>query len=85
VVILTKHAKERPKPYALGTFPAGMTPFGVAFDGTHVWVTNRRNTVTQLDIRDGATYAVGNNPVVTIFDGNAVRVTNTGSHNVPRL
>jgi DNA-binding beta-propeller fold protein YncE len=33
----------------VGTFPVGMAPWGIAFDGKHMWVTNENdNTVTEL-------------------------------------
>ena len=33
----------------IGTFPVGNDPREIAFDGTHMWVTNRAdNTVTEL-------------------------------------
>jgi hypothetical protein len=61
-------------------FVAGANPFGVAFDGANIWVTNNgSNTVTKLRASDGACvgtctfrvtgFAASANPLRVAFDG----------------
>jgi DNA-binding beta-propeller fold protein YncE len=58
----------------LGTFSlnAGMAPYGVAFDGTNVWVTSSRG-VAELSASSGATLGVFQTPSLNTggvaFDG----------------
>jgi hypothetical protein len=63
-------------------------PYGVAFDGSHIWVTNSNgNSVTELNASDGSlvqTLSGGsygfNGPEGVAFDGSHIWVTNyTGS------
>lgn len=66
------------------TFPLpGSMPSGVAFDGTHTWVTNETgNTVIKLLPSTGAvvgTYPVGPVPSGIAFDGTNIWVANNGN------
>ncbi len=71
------------------TYTVGSSPFGVAFDGTNIWVANwGSNTVTKLQASTGATvgaYSVGNRPYGVAFDGTNVWVTNEGDGTVTEL
>jgi hypothetical protein len=74
----------------LGTFTVGISPFGVAFDGASIWVTNNTpsGTVTKLRASDGATlgtFAVGSGPYGIVFDGANIWVTNQYSNSVSKL
>jgi len=78
----------------------GLYPYGVAFDGANVWVTNfDSNTVTKLQASDGTcngvanppgsdvaacSFAVGSFPIGVAFDGANVWVTNAGSGTVAK-
>src|SRR5678815_2049405 len=70
-------------------FAVGPFPFGLAFDGAHIWVANNSgNSVSRLRACDGAslgTFAVGTFPEGVAFDGACIWVTNFGSDNVTRL
>jgi hypothetical protein len=70
-------------------FPVGSLPFGLAFDGAHIWVTNRTsNNVMKLRASDGAnlgSFPVGPGPLGVAFDGANVWVTNYLSANVTKL
>ena len=72
-----------------GTFPVGSNPWGIAFDGINIWVTNYgSNNVTKLRASDGAnlgTFPVGPNPRGVAFDGINIWVTNSGAANVTKL
>ena len=74
---------------ALGTFPVGSCPFGVAFDGTSIWVANNgSNNVTKLRASDGAalgTFAVGSNPMGWPSTAPACGSRDNGSNNVTKL
>jgi DNA-binding beta-propeller fold protein YncE len=61
---------------------------GIAFDGTHMWVTNAGSgTVTELHAGGSVAgpFTVGSVPVGIAFDGADVWVTNNGSSSVTRL
>jgi len=81
-------------------FAVGSNPYGVAFDGTSIWVTNfGSNTVTRMRESDGAcvvngtvqpnlsacTFNVESEPIGLTFDGAYVWVANYGSASVTRL
>ena len=55
------------------TFAVGPRPYGVAFDGENVWVSNwGDNSVTKLRANDGkvlGTFSVAVNPLGLAFDG----------------
>ena len=71
------------------TFPAGIEPVAITFDGTNIWVANEGgNTVTKLLAATGAlvgTYPVGVYPSSLAFDGTNIWVTNAGSNTVTKL
>src|SRR5271156_2010669 len=58
---------------APASFPVGKEPYGVAFDGTSIWVANFRNdTVSKLRANDGVvlgTFNVGRGPIGVVSDG----------------
>ena len=68
-------------------------PYAVAFDGTHLWVTNLGgNSVTELNASDGSwvrTLSGGsygfNNSRGVAFDGTHLWVTNVGGNSVTEL
>ena len=66
----------------LGTYPVGIGPIGIAFDGANIWVANySSNNVTKLRASDGVglgAYAVGTGPLGIAFDGAKIWVTNYG-------
>ena len=72
------------------TVAAGFAPFGVAFDGTNIWITNLlSDTVTRINAATGTAVgtpiAVGDGPFGVAFDGTTMWVTNIGSSNVTRI
>jgi uncharacterized protein (TIGR03437 family) len=71
------------------TYPVGIVPLGIAFDGTNVWVTNDGSaTVTKLRASTGATvgtYSVGINPDGIAFDGVNIWVANRTDGTVTKL
>ncbi len=64
----------------LRTVTVGDSPYGVAFDGTNVWVTNEfSNSVTKIQASTGTvigTYAVGQSPAGIVFDGTNIWTAN---------
>jgi hypothetical protein len=76
-------------PYSGVSFQVGGLPFGVAFDGANIWVTNAgTNFVTKLRASDGANlgnFSVGNAPFGVAFDGANIWVANQGSNTVSKL
>ena len=64
----------------VATVSVGRGPFGVAFDGAHIWVTNQdESSVSKIDINTNevvATVSVGKNPTGVAFDGAHIWVTN---------
>ena len=78
----------------VGTYNAGGNPYGVAFDGTYIWVTDLNsnnslaNGVTKLLASSGATigtYAVGSAPLGIAFDGANMWVANEGGGSVTMI
>jgi hypothetical protein len=71
------------------SFKVGRFPYGIAFDGANMWVTNEDDsTVTKLRASDGAnlgTFTVGPNPMGVAFDGANIWVANEGSATVSKL
>ena len=67
-----------------GWVPASVTvgnsPWGVAFDGSHIWVANDGSgTVSEVDVASHIvinTVTVGGNPVGVAFDGSHIWVSN---------
>ena len=70
-------------------FRVGREPFGVAFAGTTIWVTNKAdNTVMELQANDGGllgTFGVGTGPLGVAFDGAHIWVANQQSNTVTKL
>jgi uncharacterized protein (TIGR03437 family) len=71
------------------SYSVGTQPFGVAFDGTNIWVTNYYDsTVTKLLASTGktvGTYPVGINPSGITFDGANIWTANYGGTSVTKL
>jgi hypothetical protein len=71
------------------TFTVGSGPWGVAFDGANIWVTNHgSNSVTKLRASDGAllgTFTAGINPYGVVFDGANIWVANYGTTYLTKL
>ncbi|MFW9987186.1 MAG: S8 family serine peptidase [Candidatus Odinarchaeota archaeon] len=69
--------------------PVGINPCGIAFDGSHIWVTNSKsNNISKIDITTNtvmATVAVGKSPHGIAFDGSHIWVTNSNSNNVCKI
>jgi DNA-binding beta-propeller fold protein YncE len=66
----------------------GKFPWGIAFDGTNMWVTNYGdNTVTELSPTGATlgTFPVGNAPRGIAFDGTHMWVANMGDGTVTEL
>ncbi len=63
------------------------SPRGIAFDGTHMWVTNFDHTVTRyrLDGTQAGTFNVGLSPINMAFDGTNMWVANYGDGTVTKL
>ena len=63
----------------LGTFPAGLDPLGIAFDGTDIWIAERGTfAVGKLRTSDGATlgtFPTAAAPYLIAFDGSDIWVT----------
>jgi subtilase family serine protease len=71
----------------VGTFAAGGV-YGIAFDGTNMWVTNfTSGTVTKLSATGATlgTFTVGGSPYGIAFDGTNMWVTNANSNTVSKL
>ncbi|MGB8859894.1 MAG: hypothetical protein WCC60_11595, partial [Ilumatobacteraceae bacterium] len=70
------------------TFPTGAHPFGAAFDGTNLWITNASsNTVSKVNPATGAKtdYTTGSGPRGVAFDGTNIWVANFGSGTVSKI
>ena len=74
---------------SLGVFAVGGEPFGLAFDGSYIWVANSTTAnVTKLRASDGAslgTFPVGSFPTAVAFDGANLWVANESSNTVSKL
>jgi len=70
-------------------FSVGGRPYGIAFDGANIWVTNSDDdTVSKLRASDGSmigTYAVGDSPYGVAFDGAFIWVANYNDDTVSKL
>ncbi|HEY5908556.1 MAG TPA: DNRLRE domain-containing protein, partial [Vicinamibacteria bacterium] len=70
-------------------FAVEASPFGVAFDGDHIWVANAASDeVSKLRASDGAnlgTFPTGALPVGVAFDGANIWVTNNSDLSVSKL
>ena len=71
------------------SFNVGSAPYGVAFDGTCIWVANyNSDTVTKLNASDGSlvgTYNTGISPRGIAFDGANIWVANSQSNTVSKF
>ena len=71
------------------TFPVGKQPYGMAFDGSYIWVANyASDTVSKLRPKDGAalgTFKVGRGPIGLVSDGANIWVTNNAGGSVSEL
>src|SRR3979490_2578605 len=71
----------------VGSYPVGPS-YGLAFDGTNIWVTGTSTTVTNLLASTGTvvgTYSVGNQLSGVAFDGTNIWVTDSGGLVVTKL
>ena len=72
----------------LGTFPAGGSPVGIAYDDSSIWVVNYHgNTVRRLRPSDGKeleTFEVGNAPTGIVFDGSSMWIALEGANSVAK-
>ena len=75
--------------HSSSTFMVGFYPYGVAFDGANIWVTNSGSvSVTKLRASDGTvlgTYNVGLNPRGVVFDGTNIWVVNYDSGTITKF
>jgi DNA-binding beta-propeller fold protein YncE len=66
----------------------GVLPFGLYFDGQHMWVANSASgTLSSMDT-DGrilATYSAGGGPAKLTSDGESLWVTNTADNTVSKI
>ena len=71
------------------TIAVGDSPYGVAFDGTHIWVPNLNDdTVSKIVAATGvvaATIGVGDLPWGVAFDGTYIWVNNGGDDTVSKI
>jgi DNA-binding beta-propeller fold protein YncE len=67
----------------------GATPYGVAFDGSNIWVANSySNAVTKLRASDNAVlgnFGTGSYPFFLAYDGANMWVSNSGDNTVSKL
>jgi len=70
-------------------FTTGSGPYGIAFDGASLWISNfSANNVVKMRPSDGTilgTFPVGTNPIAVAYDGASVWVANINSNNVTKL
>jgi hypothetical protein len=63
----------------VGSYPVGVEPWGVAYDGASIWVANMAaGTVTKLRASNGATlgtFSLYNSPRYIVFDGTNIWVS----------
>ena len=77
----------------LGTFPVGLFPIAVAFDGQNIWVVNYQEegaSVTKLRASDGKLQGTFNNGILqepdgVAFDGANIWVTDTDTGTVSKF
>ncbi len=73
----------------LGTFTVGGSPFGLAFDGENIWVTNNADdTVSKVRASDGQvlfTVPAGPSPWGIVNDGEGLWVANANAHTLTHL
>ena len=75
--------------HSSSTFMVRFYPYGVAFDGANIWVTNSGSvSVTKLRASDRTvlgTYNVGLNPRGVVFDGTNIWVVNYDSGTITKF
>ena len=73
----------------LGNFTLPFDPFGLAFDGSHIWATQGANgTVAKIRTVDGAIVGIfnaGPSPLKMAFDGANIWVTNQTASTVTKI
>ena len=73
----------------LGTYKAGDGPFGIAFDGTSIWVTNFwSGSVMKLNPADGTvlgTFKAGDGAAGVTVNQGRVLIVNNGSNSIITL
>jgi DNA-binding beta-propeller fold protein YncE len=73
-------------PYTVKTVTTGFSePFGILYDGAHIWVTDATaNTLLELDSSGGTmqTVLVGNTPQYPAFDGTNIWVPNFNANSI---
>lgn len=77
----------------VGTYAVGSNPEGIAFDGAHIWVTNRGDgTVTELADSGGRVVAnyptgagAGGQPIGIAYDGKYMWIANSAAGTVAVL
>src|SRR2546423_10003381 len=71
------------------TFPVGIEPSALAFDGANIWVVSQYSgSVTKLRASDGAnqgTFAVGRGPQYAAYDGANIWVSSLYDATVTKL
>jgi len=76
-------------PVASISLHGAQAPYGIAFDGANVWITDQAtNNVTKLRVSDGTilgTYAVGTSPQGVVFDGANIWVANYLDNTLTKL
>src|SRR6266550_1001969 len=64
------------------SFPVGLGPYYLVFDGANIWVANAVNAVGKLRASDGmllGVYQVGLFPQGVLFDGTSIWVATNGN------
>jgi YVTN family beta-propeller protein len=75
-------------PGSAAIYPTGDLPYGVAFDGTNIWVTNSGSgTVSKMNRATGTKvdYTTGGGPQAAAFDGTNIWVANFTSDSVSKM
>src|ERR1700722_2860526 len=70
------------------TYPTGSNPYGVAFDGSNIWVADNSGSVTKFQASTGTvigTYPVGSGAYGVVFDGTNIWVASSFSNTVTKL
>jgi hypothetical protein len=83
-------AEQLDPPVTIHSFPVGVTPYALTYDGANIWTANFGSwDVTKLRASDGTvqgTFSVGGiNPSNLTFDGANIWTTNEGTNTVTKL
>jgi len=86
----TENTGQDTKAVVVRTISVGSYPWGIAFDGTNIWVTNMfGNSVTEISASNGTVLGTFTGtfsaPTGIAFDGTSIWVTNQGSASVTEL